>query len=480
MRGLKTVGQLFILAAVLGFTVPTPVRAQSATADQYFAAGNQYFNAKSYAQAARYYYAAVKLNPNDGPAYQGLGNCYYSLGRKADALAFYQRASALQPSNAALAQFVRGLQAQVASGTSTTSTGASGASNYLAAGYSLFQHKQYAQALQYFNAAIRQNPNDYRPYYYAGYSYYMTGNAKYAALYFAVANAKQPNASIQAYADRVKASLAPADQQWVDDQVAKYSGGATAVAQAGGKGVGPSFGFHLMGGSEYVFADPTDIKQYVAGNGGVSLTGVTPNVVALPELEPFLQVSKSFEINLAIGYFPVGNMSYTTYDYNQGDADGSGVPDVHKYSFDTTIITADLGVKLLFGDKDVRGYLGLSGGISPVSLTFNKVPYDHTGSIATGMADPSSGDYTTMAVNGQALLGVDFSLGKGIAVGPYVGYRYLSATNFQSGGNTLAIDTQNGAVGRPGDSNFPLNDPSKALTLDFSGLEGGINLSFSF
>src|ERR1035441_10196867 len=157
MRVLKTGGSLFILAAFLSLLVPDFAKAQGTTADQYYAAGNQAFSAKNYAQAAQYYNASVKLNPNNAQAYQGLGNCYFSLGRKADALTFYQRASALQPGNTQLAQFVQNLRAQVGGGAPAASAapaaGAQGAPNYLNTGYTLFQRRQYAQAIQYFNAA---------------------------------------------------------------------------------------------------------------------------------------------------------------------------------------------------------------------------------------------------------------------------------------------------------------------------------------
>ncbi len=499
MRGMKTWGFIFILAAFLNFWMPASSDAQGASADQYYAAGNQYYSAQNYAQAAQYYYAAVKMNPNNGQAYQGLGNCYYALGRKADALTYYQRAAALQPGNAQLAQFVQNLQAQVGAGGAMAGAGmpqAQASPNYMSTGYSLFQQRQYAQAIQYFNAAIQQNPNDYRPYYYAGYAYYNTGNARNAALYFAIANVKQPNDSIKAYADRIKASLSSDDQQWVDDQVAKFTG--TAMAGGGGaageKGNDVTVGFHLLGGMEYIFSDPTQIKQYVTASNSVSLNGDTPNVIALPEFEPYVQLGKNFEINLAIGYFPVGNLSYTTYDYSRMDPDGTppSYPtnaDVWQYTYNTSIITADLGFKVIFGDDKVKGYLGLGGGISPVSTTFTKVSYNSTGT-AQLATDTSSATYSTMAFNGQAILGVDFVLGKGIALGPYIGYRYLSASNFQNGGNTLLVDTKSGAVGTAsGNANGFSNminqstgipDPTTPLTLDFSGLEGGVNLTFSF
>ncbi len=496
MRGMKTVGLLLTLAAALSFLAPAPAKSQGTTDNQYYAAGNQYYAARNYAQAAQYYNAAVKVNPNNAAAYQGLGNCYYALGRKEDALSFYQRSSALQPGNTQLAQFVQNLQAQVNGGGAAPGVGAastSPASSYLAYGNAYLQRKQYAEALKYFQAAIQQDPSGYKGYYYGGYTYAAAGDNKDGALYFEIAASKSGNASIKAYADRLKASLSPDDQQWVDDQAAKYTGMALASTGGKGKGNDVSFGFHVMGGMEYIFADPSQIKQYVNSNGAVSLNGVTPNIIAFPELEPFVQFGQNFEINLAIGYFPVGNLSYTTYDLNQTDAvpDGSGQfasADVWKYTFNTSIITADLGIKLLFGDDKSKGYLGLAGGLSPISISFSKIYYDSAGTNVLG-TDPSTGSYSTVAFNGQAILGADFSLGKGIAFGPYIGYRYLSATNFQSGGSTLQINTKNGAVGIPGENvmiggtpytNIPNGASTTPLTLDFSGLEGGFNLTFAF
>lgn len=481
MRGSRTGGWLLALATVVSLTLPAAGRAQGATAQQYYAAGSQMYNARKYSQALQYFNAAIKLNPSYAAAYQGAGNCYYASGNKQYALAYYQRASALQPSNTQLAQFVQNLKAQVSGGAAAGGGMGLAAANPLNQGAALFQQKQYAASIPYFRQAIQQNPNDYRGYYYSGYAYYMTGNAKYAAFYFGVANAKQPNASIKAYADRVKAALGPADQQWVDTQVAAYGG--TAVAGGAGapaKKSDVAFGFHVLGGIEYILADPAGIIDKVKAAGGVSLSGVTPNIVALPELEPFIQFGGNFEINLAIGYFPVGNLSYTTYDYKFWlDPDGQS-PDVLKYTFNTTIVTADLGGKILFGDKDVKGYIGLGGGISPISMTFTKVQYDHTGTNVLPNTSTSSGNYTTMAINGHAMLGVDFFLGKGIAIGPYVGYRYLSATNFQGPGGVLQINGRTGAVGLPADQDFLPTDPTSPLTLDFSGITGGLNLTFSF
>ena len=283
----------------------------------------------------------------------------------------------MQPNNAQLAQFVQNLRGQVSAGTAAAPAAAPAAANPLSQGTALFQQKQYAAAIPYFQQATQQNPNDYRGYYYAGYAYYMIRDSKDAALYFGVANAKQPNASIKAYADRIKASLSPDDQQWVDDQVSKYSQGGTAVAGGSGKKKDTTFGFHILGGEEMVLSNKTQIEQYAPNT--MAVTGVAPTVLIAAGLEPFLQFGQSFEINLAFNYLPVGDLSYKTYDYGLNNINGGGNPDVWKYTYTMSVITANLGAKIFFGGDSVRGYLGLSGGISPISMNFSKVSFDTTG-----------------------------------------------------------------------------------------------------
>ena len=159
MRSLKHTW-LFAVLIVIGVlnSLPRTVLAQASPADQYVAAGQQLLNAKNYTQAAQYYYAAIKVDPNSFGAYQGLGNCYYMSGRKSDALTFYQRALSIQPGNTQLAQFVQTLQAQVSGGAGTP--GSMGMStDPLTQGAALFQQKQYAAAIPYFQRAMELNPD---------------------------------------------------------------------------------------------------------------------------------------------------------------------------------------------------------------------------------------------------------------------------------------------------------------------------------
>jgi tetratricopeptide (TPR) repeat protein len=481
-------GVWVVLAIVVSCLIPYSVKAQGASADQYYATATQLYSARNYAQAYQYYYAALKLNPGYAQAYQGIGNCFYALGRKADALTYYQRASQLQPTNYQLAQFVQNLRAQVAGGAAPgAGMGLSTGPNYMGQGMAYFQAKQYAASIPYFQQAARQTPNDYRPYYYAAYAYYMTGNAKMAALYFSVANMKQPNAAIQAYADRIKGNLSTEDTQWVDDQTSKY-------AQATGSKMPPSkvkvnFGFHMHTGMDYIISDPTQIKQYVAQAQSVSLNGVVPDTIFIPGMEFFAQIGPSFEIDLGGTYLPLGTMSYTWTDINPNDNPTQDplmaplvAPYYYKYDYQTSLIMANLGLKVLFGDNDVKGYFGGGVDVAPVRLKFTKTLENSAGPSPGPVADPmslaSSGDYSTTAIGGHAILGVDFYLDKGVALGPYVEYQYLDATNFTNSSGTLVVDNNNGEV--KNSALASATEVTSPLDLDFSGIMAGLNITLSF
>src|ERR1041384_316506 len=224
-------------------------------AKQYYDAGGKLYAQRNYSQAAKYYAAAFKLDPNYADAYQGIGSCWYAMGNKQYALAYFNKALQLNPNNTRLAQFVQSLGGQAPAGGTAATTAPSGGGDALAQGSALFGQKQYTQAIGFFQQAIQANPNDYRAYYYTAYSYYVLRDNKNAALYFAMANQKQPNATFKAYSDRLKAGLAPDDQRWVDDQVAKLSQGGTAVAQ-GGASKPSEFGFHILGGMGLAIPNP--------------------------------------------------------------------------------------------------------------------------------------------------------------------------------------------------------------------------------
>ncbi len=86
--------------------------AQTSPANPTILQGNKDYEAKDYAKALEDYQAAVKLDSNSAPAYQGVGNAYYQMGKTADAFAAYDKSLQLNPNNVKLSTFVQALKAQ--------------------------------------------------------------------------------------------------------------------------------------------------------------------------------------------------------------------------------------------------------------------------------------------------------------------------------------------------------------------------------
>jgi tetratricopeptide (TPR) repeat protein len=496
----KGVWQFLALAVILGS--PLSLNAQSYSAGQYFSTANQLYGSHNYNQAIQYYGAVVKTNPNYGPAYQGIANCYYALGNRQYALAYYQRAYQLSP-NAQLGQLIQSLQAQAAPVPTPKPVNPS-----LAMGMRYFQARQYAAAIPYFQQATRQIPNDYRPFYYLGYCYYMANQQKYGALYIGVADMKQPNATVRATSERIKANLSDEDALWVDDQLSKYS--ETTGLKIPPRKYKTLFGFDAGLGMDYILSDPTQITQYVANQKTVSITGVTPSLLPLPTAEFFVQFNPNIELDLSGTYLPVGTLSYTWtetypwafwdpnlpnggggYPVNFYDPAHQSSPYYYKNNYTTSVFTTSLGFKLLFGDPTVKAYFGAGADVSPISLTFKKSIYDPLNNNALVGEDPSSsdqpgmGDYTTVAFGGHAVLGANFILSRSLAFGPYIGYKYMDATNFKNAAGSLVINQNNGDVGNSavmGNANIYNAVPTSTvpLDLDLSGIYGGLNVSFAF
>ncbi len=476
MHGLK-LGAWFLAGLTL-FTLghPRPSQAQAASAAQYYAAGNQLYGARNYAQAAQYYSAATKIDPNYSPAYQGLGNCFYALGRRSDALAFYQRALALNPSNAQLSQFVQNLQTQLGQ----ASPNAVVTPTALQQGLSLMKQRQYADSLPFFQQAIQDTPNDYKPYYYAGYASAMLQDNKNAALYFGLANQKYPNASIQTMAYRYKASLNSDDQQWVSDQLGKSSQGE--MVGGGAPRFTPGFGFHIEGGAYNILSNPSQIEDGAkvglvpgtpGGATGVSISGQTPAWTAAIGFEPYYQFSPNFEVNLEFAYLPAGTLTYQWFDIYDNTND-------YQYTYNISMVNLGLGFRLDLGDSDTVPYIEAGGELSPVSLGFTKEALENTPT-TNGFSDNFNG----MAFGGHVNLGVDFKLSKEILLGPYVGFRYLNISSFtDSNNNKLQVDTKSGDVTTPGSSQGSASaQPGGSyvpLTMDLSGIAAGVNLSLVF
>jgi hypothetical protein len=300
-------------------------------------------------------------------------------------------------------------------------------------------------------------------------------------LYFALANQKQPNASIKAYADRVKAGLSPDDQHWVDDQVAKLSQGpgGTAVAQGGEKI--PGIGVHALLGGGFLLPGPSQITDAATAAKSVGVTGTTPDGSLFAGAQLYYRFSPNIEVNFGLGMLPIGTLTIaSTYAPGTGPvstSSGFSGPSAATYTYNTSAIMASLGGRYNFGDPKMKFYFGLAADISPLGVAFTKT--STPAATINGTAFNSTGNYGTMAIGGHIVLGADFSMGPGLSVGPYLGYQFLSASDFANGADKLMINSDTSDVG-PNSQFTAWGVPNSVpLKLDFSNVMGGINVSFS-
>ncbi len=492
-------------------TSPRPMKAQGATADQYYQYGNRFYQAKDFVNAAKYYQAATQLNPNLVQAHQALGNCLYMQGKKAEALAEYQKTLALNPNNAQLAAYVNNLKAQVGTAPAAAATAptgsaptagsaalSTGSTNAMAQGTALFQQKNYAGAIPYFQQATHDLPNDYRPFYYLAYAQYMTRDFKNAAVNFTLANQKQPNASLKAYADKIKSSLTPEDQQWVDAQVAAGgsagAGGTKVATQYKKFGIRGLFGIGLYSLKD-LNAD-ADFQSAQALKFGYGLTGEVPKGNIWVGLEPFFRPAPAFDIAVGLGVYPVGKYSYTASGPQVLPANGFPTPPFPSSSDairSVMTINADqigLTLRYFVGKNTSKFFFGLGGAYYPSSINISQIAASGDGTINTGV----NGDFTGSAMGFHATLGGQFMLGKSVGLEPYLLYRAANIKNYTgtitnnttgiatTGTLSLVTDnaTGNSWVAVDDGKPLPVGETQKALEINLSGIQFGVGVSVFF
>jgi tetratricopeptide (TPR) repeat protein len=108
---IQTVLRFFIFAGI--FTVAGAGLA--ATSLDYYQAGLRLYDQHQYADAERYFQAAIQEDSNNWQAYQGLGLCQYAQGDKSGAKASFQQSLSLHPDNPSLKSFSDGLDSSGAS-----------------------------------------------------------------------------------------------------------------------------------------------------------------------------------------------------------------------------------------------------------------------------------------------------------------------------------------------------------------------------
>jgi tetratricopeptide (TPR) repeat protein len=502
MRPSIRVGAVVLILSALLTGLCSAARAQ-ATAEQYYQAGLQLYQAKDYAKAVQYFDAALKVDPNMGKAAQGAGNCYMAQNQSAQALPYYEKALALNPGDAQLATFVQNLKAQVGAAPAAAAPATGGS---YAQGKALFDAKQYAQAQPLLQQAVSENPLDANAHFYLGYCQYVAADKRGAALSFARSSRISPNATADSYAQRIRAMLTPEEAAWVDAELAKPT---PAPGAAGAAAAAPvkkhSFGIRLVPGLQmFTLGDlkkDSDAMLVLAADyqSGVTMDLYGTAVTIMDEsiglegkiakgglgfaLEPFVPLGNSAELGMHLEMLSVSNYEVTITNSQEGTS-------LFTHTRDMKISAMPLGLsgRFLFGNpgNKMRPFIGLSA-----LYLMTSIDYTETYKIYDRLDLSLSGNMKGSGIGGGISLGVDFALGNTFKVSPFFAYRMLKAKNYK--GTAVIGDasvngelvTTNGNGGYPAGIVFmaeegTTTDIAVPTEVDFGGLNAGLMIGLYF
>ncbi len=452
------------------------------TSTDYYNAGLQLYQSRNYAQANAYFSAALQADPHNAAALQGRANCYYAQGRYPEALADYRQVQALQPDNTRLAAFIQALQSKVGGG-SPAASGANAGGSPLSQGEALYQQRQYAAAVPYFQKAAGENPRDSTAFYYLGAAQMQAGDLKDAAVALGISNRLKPNPSVEAYVNQLKSRLGPDDQQWVDGQISASTTASTARVAAppasGNLGVRLEPALYWVSLADFTAAVESAQKaaqQQQASDPTLSFNAGVPTGYFGGGVEPVVKLGPDLELGLPLALLPVGTVSMNTQD-NNGNSNSS--------AFAISGFSAGLTGRLLIGKGDFQFFVAGGPLVCPVNIAL-------TGSTASGGTTlTGSGNFSALALGGQAQVGLDWHLGDSFVVSPVAGYQLAGAGSFPgtlsvggggfsgSSSGQLEFSTSTNTIYFLASGQAPASG-DRPLQVDLSGIYGGVQVSAFF
>lgn len=393
---------------VLAFQVPD---AHGATAADYVSAGSRFYAAKDYSQAILQYDAALGMDPGNGAALLGRGNCYYFLGRYQEALADYQGVKDPSPQ---LTQWIETVRAKAGNAPSVPAP----AAGPFEQGVALYRAKNYQESLSYFQQAIRQDPQDYRPHYYLGASHAALGNLREAALYLSWSDQRKPDPAIRTYVGQLRMKLSPEGRQWVDDQLAaSVAAGSIPVARPV---EWKKFGIRLKGVAVLVNLADFDaqargqreyFRQLQAYDPNLQFSAAIPTGYPHLTLEPVLRLAPNFELSFPLAF---GDIGACTENFTSS-VFGSGALN-HRLT--ALFVGANAG--LILGTGAFQFFV--SGGPSLAIVNDDYYRTQGANSLTAQLSSPAFG--------GQLQAGLDFHVTENFTLGPVAGGQFAIADNF--------------------------------------------------
>jgi tetratricopeptide (TPR) repeat protein len=475
---MKPLVYLFFLfltgAALLGS------RAYGSAATEYDNAGLQLYNSHVYDQAQEYYELALQSDPQDPAALMGSGNCHYALGQYADALADYRKLQALQPGNTQLSAFVQSLQARMGAAPAATPT-------LLQQGVALYNQKQFAASIPYFQQCIQMNPKEADAYQYLGLAQVQCGHFKEGAVALDQYNYLHPDPPVAYYAYQLRGRLMPADQLWVDAQLS--AAGMAPGAVVAGSVIAKPFGGYLEPAFDLVHLSDFEIdaktwqkatQQLQLSDPTFGFTGSVPEGGLRAGLEPVLKLTKNLQIGIPFSFFPVGTASDSVSNQSGSES--------HVESSLISALSIGFSLKYLIFTGGFEPFISVAPFMEPIGIDYSSTD------TASGTTTKVSGSYSGTSVGALFKAGADLHLDDTFVITPFFAYNFASPTQFTgnaayvnspqpNGHGTLEmapnpINGQESITVLPDGATPPPN--SRPLGMDLSGLEGGISFGAFF
>ncbi len=343
---------------------------------------------------------------------------------------------------------------------------------------SLFQQKQYQDAIPFFKQALLEKPGDAKLYYYLGSCQYKAGHTRDAVMNLGISCKIKPDIKLQDFLRRLRAPLTIQEKQWVDAQIDAYGSGKTPEVPTPVEY--PQIGLRLQPEISFInLAEFTaDVQSQVFyANSQLStdpsyrFTGTVPNNLVGYIAEPVLRMDTHLEFGIPLSYLPVGTVSENTQSLVYGNS---------SISYSLSALVGGLDVRLLTGDRPLQFFASIGPRLASIEVNVN-----YSNPSASGTSD-----YNSVAFGGQAQVGLDWEFADHFLLSPSIGYRWLQAGhltgNFSSGGQTTLSRLEYNPNSSTGSqiTVVPEADPDPTgmspLKVDLSGVTGGLTLSALF
>ncbi len=235
---LRNIVLIALVTTLTLLAAPQLRAADPAGAQKWVAYGQQLYAQRQYDKAIQAFSSAAKLDARSAAAYKGLGNCFVAKRDYANALKYYKYSLQLNPGDT-------GLQAYIPKLAAAGQGGAAQASGPLAYAARYYQARRYDEAIQYYNQALGQNPNNAAAWQGLGNCYYAKKDSANAVNAYNKALALNPgNVALQNFIAKIApggSATAGADgpKDWVSPlwRSALLPGWGQSYNGQGGKGL---------------------------------------------------------------------------------------------------------------------------------------------------------------------------------------------------------------------------------------------------